>query len=363
MSSYPVPSPQVQIADRTISLNHPTYFIADIAANHDGSLDRAIHLIRLAKQAGADAAKFQNFRAPKIVSDYGFKSLGGQLSHQATWKKSVFEVYSDASIPFEWTPILKEACDEAGIHYFSSPYDYEAIDMLDPYVPAYKAGSGLMSWPEALVRMAKYGKPVLIATGAADITDVVRAMRMVSAVNDQIVLMQCNTNYTASDENYDHLHLNVLKTYAAIFPNAVLGLSDHTHSPAPVVGAVALGARVIERHFTDDNHREGPDHKFAMNPESWAEMVQQVRTLERALGSPDKFVAGNEQETYILQRRCLRAARDIRAGETITADMLEPLRPNVPGALQSWDAPAVIGKRARIDMPYGMELRWENIGV
>ena len=355
------PSPTITIADRTVSLNHPTYFIADIAANHDGSLDRAIHLIRLAKEAGADAAKFQNFRAPKIVSDYGFKSLGGQLSHQAAWKKSVFEVYQDASIPFEWTPTLKEACDEFDIHYFSSPYDYDAIDMLDPYVPAYKAGSGLMSWPEALVRMAKFGKPVLISTGAADISDVVRAMRLVEPINDQIVLFQCNTNYTARDENYDHLNLNVLKTYKAMFPNAVLGLSDHTHSPAPVVGAVALGARVIERHFTDDNDREGPDHKFAMNPEAWAEMVQQVRTLERALGSPDKFVTPNERETYLLQRRCLRAARDIRAGETFTAGMLEPLRPNVPGALQSWDAEAIIGKKARIDMPYGMELRWENI--
>lgn len=355
------PAPEITIADTKIGLNHPTYFIADIAANHDGHLDRALDLIRLAKEAGADAAKFQNFRAPKIVSDYGFKSLGSQLSHQAAWKKSVFEVYSDASIPFEWTPILKEACDKHGIHYFSSPYDYDAIDMLYPYVPAFKAGSGLMSWPEALVRMAKYGKPMLIATGAADITDVVRAMRLVEAVNDQVVLFQCNTNYTARDENYDHLNLNVLKTYTTMFPNAILGLSDHTHSPAPVTGAVALGARVIERHFTDSNDREGPDHKFALNPQTWADMVDQVRILERALGSYDKKVAGNEQETYLLQRRCLRAARDVKAGEVFTEDMLEPLRPNVPGALQSWDTEAVVGKKARIAMPYGMEMRWENL--
>ena len=218
MSTPHVPAPEITIADRKIGLNHPTYFIADIAANHDGDLDRAIELIHLAAEAGAEAAKFQNFRAPKIVSDYGFKALGGQLSHQADWSKSVFEVYDDASVPFEWTPILKEDCDKFDIHYFSSPYDYEAIDMLDAYVPAYKAGSGLMSWPDALVRMANLGKPVLIATGAADIADVVRAMRAVSEVNDQIVLMQCNTNYTAADSNYDHLNLNVLKTYAAMFP-------------------------------------------------------------------------------------------------------------------------------------------------
>ena len=356
-----IPCPELTIAGRKIGLNHPTYFIADIAANHDGDLDRAVELIRLAKDAGADAAKFQNFRAPKIVSDYGFKSLGGQLSHQAVWKKSVFEVYQDASVPFDWTPILKDACDEAGIHYFSSPYDDEAIDMLDPYVPAYKAGSDLMSWPDGLLKMARFGKPLLIATGAADLSDVVRAMRIALTATDRIVLMQCNTNYTARDDNYDHLHLNVLKTYAVLFPNVVLGLSDHTHSPAVVVGAVALGARVIERHFTDSNDRQGPDHKFAMNPENWAEMVRQVRTLERALGSYDKFVTGNEQETYVLQRRCLRAARPIRAGEILTAEMVEALRPNVPGSIPPWEQAAVIGKKVRWDMPYGMEIRWENL--
>jgi N-acetylneuraminate synthase len=363
MSTLNIPAPEIIIADRVVGLNHPTYFIADIAANHDGDLDRAKKLIRLAKEAGAEAAKFQNFRAPKIVSDYGFKALGGQLSHQAEWSKSVYEVYDDAAVPFEWTPVIKEECDKVGIHYFSSPYDYEAIEMLDPFVPAYKAGSGLMSWPAALVRMAALGKPILIATGAADISDVVRAVRSVSQVNKDIILMQCNTNYTAADSNYDHLNINVLKTYATMFPNTVLGLSDHTHNPAPIVGAVALGARVIERHFTDDNDREGPDHKFAMNPENWAEMVNQVRTLERAFGSRDKFVTGSETETYVLQRRCLRAARDIKAGETITEDMVEPLRPAAAGAIMPWELEALVGKKAQVDMPFGMDLRWENISA
>jgi N-acetylneuraminate synthase len=352
---------EIKILDKTIGLDHPTYFIADIAANHDGDLERAKVLIRLAKEVGADAAKFQNFRAPKIVSDYGFKAMGGQVSHQAAWKKSVFEVYADASIPFEWTPILKEECDKVGIHYFSSPYDSDAIDMLDPYVPAYKAGSGLISWPEAIVRMAEKGKPMLIATGASHLSEVVHAMEMLLAVTDQVVLMQCNTNYTASENNYDNLHLNVLKTFAAMWPEVVLGLSDHTHSPAPVVGAVAMGARVIERHFTDSNEREGPDHKFALNPETWAEMVAQVRLLERSLGSPVKRVADNEQDTYIVQRRCLRAAREIKAGEVFTAEMVEPLRPATPGALMTWDLPLLIGMKARRDLPFGKDLRWTDL--
>ncbi|MBI3160581.1 MAG: N-acetylneuraminate synthase family protein [Chloroflexi bacterium] len=349
------------IQGQPIGPGHPTYFIADIAANHDGDLARAKDLIRLAKEAGADAAKFQNFRAEKIVSDYGFKAMGGQVSHQAKWKKSVFEVYKDASVPFDWTPVLKEECDKVGIHYFSSPYDDEAIEMLDPYVPAYKAGSDLMSWPHGLLKMAKFGKPVLLATGAADISDVTRAMRILGSATDQIVLMQCNTNYTASEGNYDHLHLNVLKTYAQMWPGVVLGLSDHTQSPAPVVGAVALGARVIERHFTDSNDREGPDHKFALNPDNWARMVEEVRILERALGSPDKRVAGNEIDTYMVQRRCLRAARDIRAGETLTAADIEPLRPATPGAIAPWEAERVVGMRARADMPYGKEIRWMDL--
>ena len=288
--------------------------------------------------------------------------MDDQLSHQAAWKKSVFEVYEDASVPFEWTPTLKEACEEFDIHFFSSPYDYESIDMLDPYVPAYKAGSGLMSWPDAILRMAEFGKPILIATGASEMKDVERVMEQVQTVNQQIVLFQCNTNYTADEGNYDHLHLNVLKSYKEKYPNVLLGLSDHTQSTAPVLGAVALGARVIERHFTDSNDREGPDHKFALNPDNWADMVAEVRILERALGSEEKAVAGNEQETYIVQRRCLRAARDIKVGEVFGEDMLEVLRPATAGALMAWDMPQVLGKKALVDIPFGKELLETDLG-
>ena len=344
---------EFNIGSHKIGPHQPTYFIADIAANHDGSLERAKLLIRLAAEAGADAAKFQNFRAPEIVSDYGFKNLGGQQSHQASWKKSVFEVYNDASIPFEWTPELKACCDEVGIDYFSAPYDFDAIDMLDPYVPAYKIGSGDITWPESMVRMAKKGKPVLLATGASTIGDVQRAVNAILEHNSQLVLMQCNTNYTASLENFDHIHLNVLKTYHTMFPNVVLGLSDHTPGHATVLGSVALGARVIEKHFTDDTTREGPDHAYAMNPDTWADMVENTRRLERALGSADKFVADNEKETVYVQRRCLRAARDIKAGELFTRDMIDVLRPVTPGAILPQAVEEVVGTHALEDIPAG----------
>jgi sialic acid synthase SpsE len=353
---------EVKIADRTIGPNHPTYFIADVAANHDGELERAKMLIRLASEAGADAAKFQNFQAPKIVSDYGFKHMNSQVSHQATWKKSVFEVYQDASISPDWTPILKEECDKVGIHYFTSPYDYDSIEHVEPFVPAFKIGSGDIDWIEALEHMARKGKPIILSSGAADIADVQRAVHAILKINKQLVLLQCNTNYTASPENYDHIHLNVLKTYASMFPEAVLGLSDHTQGNATVLGAVTLGARVIERHFTDDNNRTGPDHKFALNPAAWAHMVDETRLLERALGSADKFIAGNEQETKVVQRRCLRAACNVRAGEIFTRAMIDVLRPATPGAIKPHEIENVIGTRALHDLPTGRELRWTDVG-
>ncbi len=354
---------EIKIGSHIIGENHPTYFIADIAANHDGSLERAKYLIRLAKQAGADAAKFQNFRAPKIVSDYGFSAMGEQKSHQARWKKSVFQVYEDASVSFDWTPELKAVCDEVGIDYFSSPYDFGAIDMLEQYVPAYKIGSGDIDWLEELEYIAKKGKPVLLATGAASLGEVQQAVHAILRHNPFLVLMQCNTNYTASLENYDYIHLNVLKTYRMLYPNLVLGLSDHTHGHATVLGAVTLGARVVEKHFTDDNHREGPDHAFAMNPDTWASMVARTRELERALGSAEKVICANEEDTAVVQRRCLRAARDLKANELITREMVEVLRPATPGAIKPSQLGEVIGTRVLQDIPFGRELRWTDLGA
>ena len=353
----------LKIGKHTLGANHPTYFIADIAANHDGSLERAKLLIRMAKEAGADAAKFQNFQAPKIVSDYGFSHMNAQVSHQAKWDKSVTEVYASASIPFEWTPILKETCDAAGIDYFSSPYDFDAIDMLDPYVPAYKIGSGDITWIEACERIASKGKPVLLATGASDIGDVQRAVHAILKLNPQLVLMQCNTNYTAEDGNFDNIHLNVIKTYQAMFPDLILGLSDHTHGHATVLGAVTLGARVVEKHFTDDNDRVGPDHPFAMNPQSWADMVKATRQLERALGLGDKVVADNERETVIIQRRCLRAAREILPGEVLTREMIDVLRPASQGGIMPYEIREVLGLKALDRIAQGQELRWTQLGT
>jgi sialic acid synthase SpsE len=351
---------EIKIGNKIIGYDRPVYFVADIAANHDGDLDRAKMLIHIAKESGADAAKFQNFKAAKIVSDYGFKSMGGQQSHQSNWKKSVFEVYEDASVPDRWSSELKECCDKEGIEYFSAPYDFESIDWLDPFINVYKIGSGDIDWIESLEKIAAKNKPVLLATGASDLADVQRAVNAITKINPELVLMQCNTNYTADPENFKHIHLRVLETYHQIWPNLILGLSDHTAGHATVLGAVALGARVIEKHFTDDNNRVGPDHKFAMNPKSWEEMVVNTRLLEKALGSTEKFIAGNEQDTCVIQRRCLRAARDIKAGEKMTRDMIDVLRPAVKGAILPPEVNNVVGTTAAVDIKYGVELRWTD---
>lgn len=334
---------KIKFGNRLIGEGEPLYFIADIGANHDGDINKAYKLIELAKEAGADAAKFQNFQASKIVSKIGFDNLGMQLSHQETWKKSVFEVYQDASISFDWTPLLKAKCDEIGIDFFTSPYDFESVDLVDPFVDLYKIGSGDITWIEIIEYIAKKNKPVLLATGASEMSDVVRAMNKVEAITNDVVLMQCNTNYTVDKDKYKYVNLNVLKTFALRFPNTILGLSDHTLGHATVLGAVALGALVIEKHFTDDNNNEGPDHKFAMNPKTWREMVDNANELYYALGDGIKKIEENEKKSLIVQRRALRAVKDLKVGHIITKNDLEALRPIPEDGFSPYQIDELIG--------------------
>jgi len=352
---------EIKIGKREVGLNNPTYFIADIGANHDGDLERAKDLIYKCAEAGVNAAKFQNFKADKIVSKYGFKNLKGKFGHQSMWEKSVYDVYKDASISLDWTPILKDTCDKAGIDYFTSAYDFESVDSINPYVDMYKIGSGDITWLEIIEYIAKKGKPVLIATGASNIEDVKRAMTVLQKINNKIVLMQCNTNYTGTRDNFKYINLNVLKSYKQLFPDVVLGLSDHTLGHATVLGAVTLGARVIEKHFTDDNDRKGPDHKFAMNPARWKGMVEITRELEDALGNGEKNVEDNEVETVIIQRRSLRAIRNIDKNSILKKNDIIPLRPCPKDGIPPYKINEVLGKMAKVQIIKGDYIKWEYI--
>ena len=351
----------IKIGKHEISNTNPTYFIADIAANHDGEVERAKKLIQLAKESGADAVKFQHHDVSKYVSDYGFKSLGGKFSHQSKWDKSIFEVYKDAEVPKSWTEELKEFCDKIDITFFTTPYDLDVIDYMLDYVPAFKIGSGDVAWHAMLEKVAKTGKPVLFATGAAKLQEVVDAMNIVSKYNSNIILMQCNTNYTACDENFKYINLNVLKTYKTLFPDTILGLSDHTHGNVTVLGAVVLGARVIEKHFTDDTTRKGPDHPFSMDPKSWRQMVDNTRLLESSLGSSVKKVEDNELETVILQRRAIRVISDIQEGEEITRDKIQFQRPCPSDAFDINSIDEILGKKARVHIENGDYIKHSSI--
>ncbi|MCE5181771.1 MAG: N-acetylneuraminate synthase family protein [Anaerolineaceae bacterium] len=354
-------NPILEIQGKKIGRDYPVYFIADIAANHDGDLERAKALIYLAAEAGADAAKFQHFKAETIVSDQGFRTLGSQKSHQETWKKSVFEVYKDASVSLDWTEALRETCKKAGMAFFTSPYAIDIVDSIDPYVPAYKIGSGDITWIEMIEYIASKKKPYIMATGASTMEDVHRAVSAALAINPMLCLMQCNTNYTASLENFKYIQLNVLRVYREMYPDMVLGLSDHTPGHATVLGAVALGSRIIEKHFTDDVKRTGPDHAFSMDPITWRDMVDRTRELENALGVGIKRIEDNEKETVVLQRRAIRMGVNTTTGSILTRDHLTVLRPCPSDGLPPYLMGELVGKRIRRDISAGEHLRWLDL--
>jgi sialic acid synthase SpsE len=349
------------IAEREIALDQPAYFIADIAANHDGDLARAKDLIWRAKEAGADAVKFQHFLADKIVSDYGFRTLGGQIAHQAAWEKPVFEVYRQYSLNRDWNMVLVETARAAGIHWMTTPYDREATDAVADLLPAFKVGSGDVTWLQSIEHIAGKGKPVLLATGASCLAEVEQAVDAVLRHNPLLCLMQCNTNYTGSLENLRFVNLRVLQSYAIHWPGLPLGLSDHTPGHATVLGALAFGARIVEKHFTDDASRVGPDHGFSMTPATWREMVLRARELQAALGDGIKRIEENERDAAVVQRRCLRLAQEMRAGAVICADDLVALRPAPEGSLAPSELGRVLGRRLRVGKPAGAELRLDDL--
>ncbi len=351
----------IKINQTVIGHTSPTYFIADIAANHNGDLILAKELIHSAAENGANAAKFQHFKASTIVSNKGFNDLGGQFSHQSSWKKSVYEVYDEASINLGWTSELKEECDKVGVAFFTSPYSIELVDYIDPFVPAYKIGSGDITWHEIVEHIASKGKPYLIATGASNQTEIDDVVQKALNINRQLAILQCNTNYTASAENFRHINLNVLKTYQEKFPEIVCGLSDHTPGHATVLGAVTLGARIIEKHYTMSNDMEGPDHKFSMTPSSWRDMVLYTRDLELALGSEKKKIEQNELETAVLQRRAIRVKNDLSKGHRLKKEDLIFLRPCEIDAIPPFEIDRVIGKVLIKNITKDSSLKWDHL--
>lgn len=345
---------KIKIGERWVGEGEPAYIIAEIGSNFDGSLKQAKHLVDLAKEVGADAAKFQSFLPHKIISKRGFET---KASFQAKWGKSVWETYSDAAFPREWHKEIADYCHKQGIHFLSSPYDKEAVDLLNEIgVPAFKIGSGDITFLSLIEYIAKQGKPILLGTGASSLGEIEEAIKTIRAAgNEDIILLQCITNYPSP---FEHANIRAMVTLRETFQVPV-GYSDHTPGSVVPLGAVALGACVIEKHFTFDKTRKGPDHLFAMDVPEMTAMVRDIRALESALGSPIKQLTPAETETIIIQRRSLFAKVDIPAGTIITADMIEPLRPAT--GITPQHMPLVIGRKARVTIPRGEPITWDEV--
>lgn len=346
-------------------IDRQPYFIADIGSNHDGSLNRARDLIRLAAKSGAHAAKFQNFRAETIVSERGFDEVG-KVSHQVSWDDGVVKTYRKAETPIEWTEELAYECECNGIDYLTSLYDLDMFDRLRNYVSAWKVGSGDITWSGLLAKLSEDDKPIFLGTGASTMGEVNHAVNVIRALRTyrqppEIILMQCNSNYTGDRENFNHINLNVLEDYHDEYPDLVLGLSDHTPGHTTVLGAFMLGARVFEKHFTDDRTRPGPDHSFAMDPAEWRTMVDATRDLEAALGDGVKRVMDNELETVVVQRRAIRTAHAIDAGAMLAREDLVALRPCPVGGLPPYLMLNTVGRKTTRDLEAGEMITYEDL--
>ena len=346
----------VNIGDRVVGVGQPTYIIAEIGANFDRDIEKAKKLCTLAKESGADCAKFQSFISEKIVSASGFASMKLEGVH-GSWGRPVNEVFKDAEFPREWHREVAEHCKSIGIHFSTSPYDFEAVDLcMELDVPFIKIGSGDITWLEMVEYIAKKNKPVILATGDASVAEIDEAVRVIESTgNKNLILLQCITNYPSKIES---ANIRVIESYKRIF-DVLTGYSDHSPGDVVPLGTVALGGCVIEKHFTVSNLDSGPDHPHSMEAKEFAVMISKVRELEAALGSTRKVVVEEEAETVIVQRRGLYANNDIHVGEIITKDDIIELRPAL--GIQPKYKSVVVGKVAKASIKKGMPLFWEHL--
>lgn len=330
----------IKIGQKTVGTNHPCYIIAEIGSNFDGSLSKAKKLIKLAKDSGADAAKFQSFKTDELLSRKGFEQ---KVAFQDTWKKSVWDVYREAEFPRNWHNILSQYAKKIGIHFFTSPWDFEAVDLLlKENPPAIKIGSGDITYLEILKYIGSKKKPVLLATGASTINEIAQAVKTIKSTgNNKIILMHSVTQYPSPIED---ANLNAMKTLQQKF-HLPVGYSDHSLGQLVALSSVALGACVIEKHFTLDPKSNGPDHPHSMDPKSFSQMVKDIRILEVALGNGEKKIQQSEKQTRIIQRRGLWTTMEIKKGQNFTKKNIKALRPvcGIPAS----DLKNILGKKAK----------------
>ena len=312
----------MKIGKRTVGNGYPCYIIAEIGSNFDGSLTKAKKLIKLAKKCGANAAKFQAFKTENLISKNGFDQ---KSAFQKRWKKSVWDVYKNAELPREWHKELYSYSRKIGIDFFTSPWDFEAVDLLTKLkVPAIKIGSGDITYDEILKYIGTKKLPILLATGASTINEISHAIKTIKSTgNNKIILMQSITEYPSpiTDAN-----LRVLKTLQKKF-NLNVGYSDHSPGSLICLASVAMGGCIIEKHFTLDPKLNGPDHPHSMSPKDFESMIKQIRLLETAFGDGNKKVEKSEKLTRIIQRRGIWTIKPIKKNEKFSRENIRALRP------------------------------------
>ncbi len=344
----------ITIAGRPIGAAHPPYVVAELSANHLGELDRALALVREASDAGADAVKLQTYTADTLTldcDDPSFRIEGG------LWDgRTLYELYQDAHTPWEWHEALFAEGRKLGITVFSSPFDPTAVELLEKLdAPAYKVASPEVVDLPLIGRIAATGKPIIISSGMADLEEIEEAITTArDAGARDIALLHCVSGYPTPVEESN---LRTLADLAAVF-DVVPGLSDHSLGVAVPIAAVALGARIIEKHFTLSRADGGPDAAFSLEPDELRALTEGCRNAFDALGSVDYGCKPSEAATRIF-RRSLYAVRDIAAGEALTPDNVRSIRPAYGLAPKHLDR--ILGRKARTDIARGTPLAWDLI--
>lgn len=344
-----------RIGDRWIGEDQPCYIVAEVSANHNQSYERAVDIIEAAKLCGADAVKLQTYTPDTITIDSDrewFRIPGNSL-----WAgKTLYQLYSEAYTPWDWHPKLQHVARQLGLDLFSTPFDATAVEFLESlHVPAYKVASFEIVDVSLLAKIASTGKPVIVSTGMASLSEIEQAvitLRRGGAAG--IALLKCTSAYPASPAS---MNLRTIPHLSATFGVAA-GLSDHTLGDTAAVVAVGLGASIIEKHFTLSRADGGADSGFSMEPAEFARMVKSIREAEQALGRVSYERDGDEQSTWA--RRSLFVVRDIKAGERLTEENVRSIRPAY--GLPPVHLRDVLGKRATCDIQRATPLSWNMVG-
>lgn len=342
-----------KIGSRIVGDNAPTFIVAELSGNHNQDYNRALELVHAAKEAGADAIKLQTYTADTITIDCDDPIF--QINEGTIWDgRTLYDLYQEAYTPWDWQPRIMEEANKLGMECFSSPFDFTSVDFLEEMnVPAYKIASYEINDIPLIRKVAKLHKPIIFATGIAYPEDIRLALDICKEEgNEDIFLLKCVSSYPTP---YEEVHLNIIPTLAKTY-GCLTGLSDHTMGTAVAVGSIALGAKMVEKHLTLRRSDGGPDSAFSMEPEEFAKMVQDIRIVEKALGSSE-YKLTPTQELEHGGSRSLFVVKDISAGEILTPDNIRSIRPGDGLHTKHYDE--ILGKQAAFDLKKGTPLKWE----